>query len=167
MSLVGLSGTGKSSVAPLVARRTGRVAVDLDDLVQQQVGSTIAELFEVEGEQAFRRRELEALESTLEGPAAVVATGGGVVTTPQAAGLLSSRTTVVWLDALPAQLAPRLSADEEARPLLAGNALERLEQMHAERGPLYESLADVVIDVSAGTPEAIADAVTASIGLQP
>jgi shikimate kinase len=147
ISLVGLSGTGKSSVAPHLARLVHRAAADLDDMVEVAARMPVAELFESEGESRFRELELQALREVLDGQPAVVATGGGVVSTPEAAELLADRTTVVWLRAAPEILLARLRAHEEARPLLADDPAGRLEAMASARNPLYEALADLVVDV--------------------
>src|SRR5690606_13084176 len=114
--LVGLSGTGKSTIAPLVRARTGRsVVVDLDRVVVETAGRSIAEIFSDEGETGFRQRESQALADALAGPPAVVATGGGVVLEQQNRALLRSEATVVWLQATPAHLADRLADTSEAR----------------------------------------------------
>ena len=162
--LVGLSGTGKSSVAPLLAGILDLGFVDLDDAVAQGAGRSVGELFELEGEQGFRELELDALRSALAGPDSVVATGGGVVTTPAATKLLAERATVAWLRASPDVILARLDAHDEGRPLLSGNAADRLASMAAERVPLYEAIADLVVDVDDLDPAEVARRIAHGLG---
>jgi shikimate kinase len=163
VALVGMMGSGKSSVGAALAARTGGVLVDLDEVVEHAAGRSIAELFADEGEPGFRVRELDALVSVLRtGQATIVATGGGVVTSPEARAVLADGATVVWLDAPVEVLAERV-AGGEGRPLLAGDPLARLRALDAERRPLYSALADVIVDATVGAPDAVADRVLAAL----
>lgn len=159
VALVGLSGTGKSTVAPLLAARRGLVPVDLDAAVAAAAGRPVAEIFASDGEAVFRSMESVALSAALSGPSSVVATGGGVVLDPANRTLLAERATVVWLRADPASLVDRLVLSSEERPLLAGGtdvALDRLVQMASERGPLYEEVADLAVPVDGRTAVEVA-----------
>lgn len=161
VALVGLSGTGKSTVAPLLAARRGLVPVDLDAAVAAAAGRTVAEIFAADGEPVFRSMESAALSEALSGPSSVVATGGGVVLDPANRTLLAERATVVWLRADPVSLVDRLVASAEERPLLVGGAdvaLDRLAQMASERGPLYEEVADLAVTVDGRTASEVVDA---------
>jgi shikimate kinase len=163
VALVGMMGSGKSSVGAALAARTGRVLVDLDEAIEQAAGRSVAELFAEEGEAAFRTRELDALMSVLATRSAtVVATGGGVVTIPEARAALSDGATVVWLDAPAEVLAERVGAGQ-GRPLLAGDPSARLRALDAERRPLYSAVADLVVDAADGSPDAVADRVLAAL----
>lgn len=162
VALVGLSGTGKTTVAPLLAARRGLAVVDLDGAVVATSGRTVAEIFATEGEAAFRSMESAALVASLSGPPAVVATGGGVVLDPENRAALTEHATVVWLRASPLALVERLASSPEERPLLAGGsdaAVDRLALMASERGPLYESVADVALSVDGRTAAEVAEAV--------
>ena len=161
VALVGLSGTGKSTVAPLLAARRGLAAVDLAGMVAAAAGRPVAQIFASDGEAAFRAMESAALARTLAGPPAVVATGGGVVLDPANRAALAEQSTVVWLRSRPSVLAERLAASDEERPLLAGGAdaaVERLAEMASQRGPLYEELADVALVVDGRTAAEVVDA---------
>ena len=161
VALVGLSGTGKSTVAPLLAERRGLTSVDLDDVVAVTAGRAVAQIFAEDGEAAFRSMESAALAAALAGPPAVVATGGGVVLAASNRAALSGGATVVWLRSRPGVLAERLAASDEARPLLAGGpdgAVDALARMASERGPLYEELADVALSVDGRTAAEVVDA---------
>ena len=120
VALVGLSGTGKSTVAPLLAARRGLAVVDLDGAVVATDGRPVAEIFATDGEAVFRSLESSALAAALAGPPAVVATGGGVVLDADNRTALTEYATVVWLQAAPAALVERLASSPEERPLLAG-----------------------------------------------
>lgn len=166
--LVGLPGTGKSTVAPLLAAQMGRRAVDLDELVEQSARASIPELFETVGEDGFRAHELGALREVLRGPPVVLATGGGVVTVPEARRELSA-CTVAWLRARLDTLTERLSrTDEEvdSRPLLEGSAAlrERLDELSSQRSALYEAVATIVVDVDGRTPSQVARAILGALG---
>lgn len=147
LALVGLSGSGKSSLAPLLAARLGATAADLDRVIEQQLGASVAEIFASRGEAAFRSAESDALHEMLSGPPIVLATGGGVVLDAGNRSLLRRGATVVWLRADVDELERRLSDTTEARPLLAGDAHFALDRLAQEREALYAEVSDVVIDV--------------------
>lgn len=168
LALVGLMGSGKTSVGEVLAERTGRRLIDTDRLVEANTGTTIAQLFQSEGEAAFRRYEVESLRRALlqEAPA-VIATGGGIVTSPEARHMLTVNSTVVWLRADPEVLAARLGQDS-TRPLLGErDALQTLTAMHEDRAPLYEEVSDLVVDADLGDPEQVADAILDMLGWAP
>ncbi len=156
IALVGLSGTGKSTIAPLLAERRGLPWVDLDAVIETEQGMTAAELFAADGEASFRDLEAGLLARTLDGPPCVVATGGGVVVRPANRVLLKERCRVVWLRADPDVLARRVGESDQDRPLLAGDAATALRALGREREPLYRGVADLVVDVDAGSPAELA-----------
>lgn len=146
--LIGLSGSGKSTVAPLLAARSGLGSfVDLDRLIEQRLHRSVQEIFELDGEAVFRRHESDALAATVAEAPCVIATGGGVVLQRSNRLLLRSAGTVVWLRAQPQQLARRLLDTTEARPLLSGDPEFALHRLAEEREALYSEVADLVIDV--------------------
>ncbi len=149
VALVGLSGSGKSAVAPLVAAALGLVSVDLDELVVRRAGRSVAEIFSGQGEPEFRRLESAALGHAVSGPAAVIATGGGVVLDPANRELLRGRCRVVWLRTSVEDLVDRLGATEGVRPLLAGDLRTTLCAQEAEREALYAEVATCVVDTGA------------------
>ena len=159
VALVGLSGSGKSEVGPLLADRLGLRLVDVDDLVVERAGVSVPELFEREGEAAFRSLEAEVLRDELAGAPAVVATGGGVVTVASNRDLLADRCRVVWLRTPVGVLVRRLEADAAQRPLLADSPETTLRRLSAERESLYAAVADVVVDTGDLGPDDVADAV--------
>ena len=163
VALVGLPGSGKSTVARLLAERLGWRWVDLDERIEAVTGQWIPELFE-RGEEHFRAAETEVLRGVLAVPTeVVVATGGGIVTSETNRATLAARSTVVWLD-LPVDVAAeRLAADDAPRPLLAhDDARARLAALAQARLPLYEATADHRVDASAAPPEVV-EAIAASL----
>jgi len=153
--LVGLPGSGKSSVARLLADRLGRRWVDLDERLELVTGQTVTELF-AEGEDRFRTLETEVLRGVLAVPTGVVvATGGGVVTNQLNRSVLATR----WLDVPVERLLDRLAADQTDRPLLNdGDPAIKLGALAEVRRPLYEQVATHRVDASAD-PEAVVLAV--------
>ena len=140
-------GSGKTTVGRAVARRTNRPFVDSDAQVESRTGRTVREIFEQDGEPAFRALEAEALAEALatEEPA-VIAAAGGVVLSADNRDLLKRAGRVVWLRARTGTLAHRVKHGDH-RPLLADDAVAVLKRLADERRPLYEEVADVVIDV--------------------
>jgi shikimate kinase len=155
--LVGMMGSGKTTVAPLVAAAIGREWVDADDLVVSRSGQSIDALFAL-SESVFRDVEVETLRS-LAGTPVVVAAGGGAVT---GAGrdVMAESGVVVWLRTSLEELRRRL-ADDDTRPLLRESS-RALEQLFDQRAPLYESCADHVIDTEGSDPEQVAAMVVAA-----
>lgn len=154
--LVGMMGTGKSTVAGLLGAMLGLGAVDTDQLVEGRAGRTVAEIFEDDGEAGFRVAEARAIAEVGEmaGPL-VVSVGGGAVLAATNRAAIRALGTVVWLRARPATLAARLRAGRD-RPLLStgpGNpsgattAHDVFVRLGTERRPLYEEVADIVVDV--------------------
>jgi shikimate kinase len=159
--LVGPMGSGKSTVGRALARRLGLGHVDTDDIVAQGAGQSIAEIFESEGEAAFRALETAALADALHGAVAVISTGGGVVVSDANRILLrESDALVVWLDGSIDALAGRVGSGQ-GRPLLDGDVRETLREKIAERGPGYLDVADVRIDTSAMGHEDCVDTIVA------
>ena len=140
-------GSGKTTIGRAVARRTNRPFVDSDEQVESRTGRTVREIFEQDGEQAFRALESEALADALacEEPS-VIAAAGGVVLRADNRELLKGAGRVVWLRARPGTLVHRVKRGDH-RPLLAEDPAAVLHRLADERRPLYEEVADVVIDV--------------------
>ena len=164
MALIGLSGAGKSTVAPLAAARLGFPWIDLDAEVERAAGRSVADLFAEDGGARFRALEAEALQRALapRRPGTVLACGGGIVTVSATRALLRSATFVIWLRVSPARALARLAAAGVAeRPLLSGpeGAAERIETLGRERAALYESTADAVIDTDGLSPDEVAERV--------
>ncbi|NDD96154.1 MAG: shikimate kinase [Acidimicrobiia bacterium] len=159
--LVGLMGTGKSTVGKRLAVRLGRPFVDTDARLETLSGRTIRSIFETDGEEAFRDVESNVLTDVLESPnPSVVAAGGGIVLREPNRRLLQ-QTFVVWLRADPTMLANRLrrSARRGAthRPLIDDDPLGKLNQMNADRSSMYDEVSTVVVDVDQLSPDQIVE----------
>ncbi len=148
--LVGLMGSGKTTVGRRLAKLMHRPFVDADAALEEAAGRTVAEIFAGDGEAAFRVLERDALARLLdhEEPTVVASGGGAVLLAENRRRLSADDVTVVWLDASPAFLGSRVSAKPH-RPLLGGDEAPRevLARMHAERAPLYGEVADITIQV--------------------
>ncbi len=156
--LVGMMGSGKTSTGRPLAERLGYGFVDADAVIEQAAGCSIPEIFEHDGEAAFRGLESQVLSAISQRHSLVVATGGGVVTQPENWGLLHSG-IVIWLDVVPDQLLQRLNADSNVRPLLqTADPEAALNTLLNERRPLYAE-ADLTVVINDETPEAVADGI--------
>lgn len=146
-ALVGMPGSGKSSVGRQLAWRTGAPFIDLDQRIEQLLGTSIRNFFELEGEARFRQLESEQLaEVTRERGALVLSTGGGTVLRMHNRDLLRRFGDVLYLRTLPEELLRRIRHDQ-SRPLLqGGNPLQRLRALYAERDRLYRETAHYVIE---------------------
>jgi len=144
--LVGLMGAGKTSVGKLLARRLGKAFHDSDHEIERATGVKIPVIFEIEGEAGFRARESRLLSDLVHRRNIVLATGGGAVISPENRKLLSECGTVVYLRAAPQDLWRRTRHDRN-RPLLqTPDPLLRLQELFVQRDPLYQEIADIVVD---------------------
>jgi shikimate kinase len=157
--LVGMMGSGKSTVGRLVAARMRRPLHDSDADVERRTGHSVAEIFASRGEPAFRAEERAVLCGALSsGVPSVIAVAGGAVLDPEVRRRLRRGGVVVWLDAPPATLARRVGTGE-GRPLLESDPAKSLERLDAVRRPVYNDLAQVVVDAGRPRPEAVAETV--------
>lgn len=146
ISLVGLPGSGKSTVGRQLARRLQLPFFDSDQVIEARLGCSIRAYFEREGEERFRDVEESVIDELTRHPHAVLATGGGAVLRDANREHLRSRSKVVYLKSSPDELFRRLRHDTQ-RPLLqVADSLERLRELHAIRDPLYREVADFVIE---------------------
>ena len=158
--LIGLPGAGKTTIGRLVAARLDTHCTDTDPMIERATGMSVAELFQEEGEPAFRAREHLAVLQALGLPPHVVTPGGGWAAEPGNLAEVADRVFAIHLIVSPAVAAARLGAESRARPLLARDAVGRLGALATERAPAYAK-AHATVDVSEQTAEAAADAVLA------
>lgn len=146
--LVGLMGAGKTTIGRQLARRLGRRFYDSDHEIVARTGVAIPTIFEIEGEEGFRRRESQTIAELTSTSDIVLATGGGVVLNPENRRLLHDTGWVVYLNVPPGMLYERTRHDRN-RPLLrVDDPLGKLEELHALRDPLYREVAHLVVDGS-------------------
>jgi shikimate kinase len=150
--LVGFSGSGKSTIGPILANTLGYAFADLDQEIELRAGTTITELFSAQGEQGFREREHEALRELSQRVRLIVSFGGGALTWPPTASLAFETGVVVYLEASRQEIVNRLRKKTD-RPLLLGSdgqpldgdALRaRIDQLYEARESTYRE-ADVVV----------------------
>ena len=167
VSLVGMPGSGKTTVGRAVAERLALRFVDCDNAIEARAGRSIAALFERDGEAAFRELESTLLRELVSVPGTLVSTGGGVVLSRENRELLRTQTRCVYLRASHELLWRRLRRDRR-RPLLrVADPEARLREMSAAREPLYEETATIVIDTQALTFDRLVDAVVRRIACDP
>lgn len=165
LALLGLRGAGKSTIGRALAARTGAEFVELDARVEEEAGLTLAEIFELHGEDYYRTREREALEKVLgSGKGTILAAGGGIVTHAENFALLRRGATTVWLRASPEDHWDRVVAQGDHRPM-ANDPLAKthLRELLARREDLYRT-ADHTIDTSAADIDAIVERLAAVVG---
>jgi shikimate kinase len=160
--LIGLRGTGKTTVGQLVAAARRLPFVDVDAQLQATTGQSVRQLFASIGEAGFRELEAALLAQLLErATPQVIATGGGAVLRADNRQRIRAAGWVVWLTADPAVLAERLAADAataEQRPaLLAGGGLAEMLQLAAAREPLYRECADLIVPTDSLSPQQVAE----------
>lgn len=161
--LVGPMGSGKSSVGRALAARLGLAHVDTDDMVTHRAGRSIPDIFDTDGEAAFRDLESVALRDALAGSPLVVSTGGGVVTNESNRVLLiDAPALVVWLDGTLDALARRVGTGR-GRPLLGDDVRATLREKVRERSPGYLEVADLRIDTSEMRHEDCVAAIVAAL----
>jgi len=154
--LVGMMGAGKTTVGRLLARRLKRTLYDSDEEIERRCGVRIPVIFDIEGEVGFRARETQALAELCALEGVVIATGGGAVLAEENRRTIAARGTVVYLHARPAHLWERVRHDRN-RPLLATPDPQRkLEQLYAERDPLYREVANLVVDTGKQSVQTLA-----------
>jgi shikimate kinase len=159
IALIGYRGTGKSTVARLVAEPLGWSWRDADVELERRAGRTIADIFATGGEPTFRDLESAVLAELLQLDRTVLALGGGVVLRPENRKALSAA-TVVWLAASPETIAARLAADPTTasrRPnLTADGGLTEIQSELDRRRGLYRQSAELAVDTELKTPEQVA-----------
>lgn len=165
--LSGYRGTGKTTVAQLLAEVLGWEWIDTDDLVEQQARRSIAEIFAEQGEAAFRDLEASVVRQVCERERMVVALGGGAVLREETRQRLARSGPVVWLTAPAEVLAERLAADDTTgtrRPDLTGRGvLEEIDAVLTERTPIYREVADLEVCTETLPPQQVAEEIAAWI----
>jgi shikimate kinase len=157
--LLGMMGSGKSSVGRALSERTGWPFVDNDALVERATGMTARDLLRDRGEAALREAESEALRAGLRIPVpAIVATAGGTIMRAEDRERIDDGGLVVWLRA-PAEVLAARATGAPHRPWLDDDPVAWFRQTIAERAPLYRAVADLEIDTGSTDPQAAAERV--------
>lgn len=157
--LVGLMGSGKSSIGRRLAERLGLPFVDADAEIEAAAGCTIEDFFERYGEEEFRKGERRVMQRLLDGPVHVLSTGGGAFIDPETRATIAQAGISVWLRADLETLLDRVGRRSD-RPLLKdGDPKEILTALMDERYPIYAE-ADITVDSTDGPPRITVDRVT-------
>ena len=136
--MIGMPGSGKSTIGKAVAKRLGRPFLDTDEMIEEKEGSTCAEIILSGGEEAFRRLEIEATAEAGKQTGHVIATGGGVVLKPENFYSLKQNGTIFWITRDVEWL------EQQGRPLSADR--ETLWKLFQQREPLYRKFSDVIVE---------------------
>lgn len=158
--LVGMMGSGKTTVGRALAARLGRPLLDSDAMIEAREGRTVRDIFSSDGEDAFRSIETEVLVQSLARPepAVIAAAGGVVLRVENRDALRASGARVVWLRADPAVLVERVKGGQH-RPLLDDDPAGVLQRMYAERERLYREVADAIVTVDGRSVNDVVEAV--------
>lgn len=144
--LVGPMGAGKTTIGRQAAKELGLSFVDLDHEIESRTGATINLIFDIEGEEGFRKREADLLAELCHRGGVLLATGGGIVVGKKNRQQLVRNGTVVYLHVPLERLIQRLERDKR-RPLLdTDDRRSRIETLQKEREPLYREVADLIIE---------------------
>lgn len=158
---IGYRGSGKTTVARLVAERLGRRAIDADEELERRAGRSVTEIFRDDGEPAFRDLEAACLADLAAKGELVLSLGGGAILREENRRVIKSTGKAIWLKASPETLWSRMNGDPTTtarRPnLTATGGLAEIEKLLATRTPLYAECADCVIDTEGKSAEAIAE----------
>lgn len=165
--LIGPMGAGKTSIGRQLARRLQRPFLDSDKVLEERTGVDIRTIFHYEGEQGFRIRESAIIDELTRKQGIVLATGGGAVLGEQNRQWLSTRGTVVYLRVnIEIQLAR--TAQDHKRPLLqTKDRRSKLEALEEQRSPLYQEIADIVLDTDKHSISVIVNSLIRQLGLAP
>lgn len=157
--LIGLMGSGKTSIGRRLAARLGIQFIDADTEIEAAAGSSIHDIFELHGEQAFRDGERRVIARLLDGPVHVLATGGGAFMTDETRARISQSAVSVWLRASLDTLVKRVERSRTRRPLLeAGDPREILSSLVEERYPVYGE-ADIIVETGEGPHEPVVESI--------
>ena len=163
LALVGMMGSGKTTIGRILAHHVGREVVDLDARLVTEQALSIADMFALNGELWFRETEADLLGRCLVEPmGAVVSVGGGAPLRAESRLVLRDRSVVVWLRATADTLVERTGSGG-GRPMLAGNPADRIRQLTIERASVYADAAHAVVDVDDLTPGQAAEVVRAAV----
>jgi len=157
--LIGMRGSGKTTIGKLLAKRLGKQFIEMDELIVQRLGQSIPEIVQRYGWQKFRDVEEEITREVAGWDNVVNATGGGVVTREENIRELKQKGKLVWLKANTDTLLRRIGNDQ-SRPSLTGKSpREDMEAVLADRSPIYQRVADFIVDTEGKMPEEIAKAI--------
>ncbi len=149
IALIGFMGVGKTAVGKVLAEKLGRSFVELDSLIEQKAGKSIPDIFQQDGETAFRELEIEVTKEVSKDKNLVIACGGGIVLNKINIDRLRENARMVYLTASPGVILKRVANEEGQRPLLkVDNLTLTIRELLDFRKPFYERAADIIINTS-------------------
>ena len=158
IALIGFMGTGKTAVGQLLDKKLGKKFVELDLLIEQKAGKSIPDIFQQDGEIAFRELEIRVAEEVANKQDTVIACGGGIVLNKINTDRLRENARMVYLTASPGVILKRAASEAGQRPLLeVDNPALTIREMLRFRGPFYERAADIIINTSKLDTNAVAE----------
>lgn len=159
IALIGFMGTGKTAVGKLLAEKLGKDFIDIDVLIEKKAGKSIPAIFRDEGEIRFRELEIEVMRQLTGRKNAVIACGGGAVLNKINIDRLEQECIIVYLTAAPSVILKRTSGGQERPLLLVKGRVRQIAELLKYRRPYYERSADITINTSRLTPEAVAQTI--------
>ncbi|WP_086347525.1 shikimate kinase [Candidatus Enterococcus clewellii] len=163
ITLIGFMGAGKTTVGKLLSEKTGMAHIDFDDKIVEEIGMTIQEYFDLNGEAAFREKETKVLKKYIDHNY-VISTGGGIVMRQENRELLKEMAPVVYLETTPEVFIPRLKNDHTTvRPLVVSKSPEEIKQVFEPRITFYKEAASMIVSTNQRTPEEIVEEILTNI----
>ncbi len=164
VALIGFMGTGKTAVGKALAEKLGRKFVELDSLIEQRAGKSIPDIFQQDGETAFRELEIEVTKEVSKDKNLVIACGGGIVLNKINIDRLRQQSGIVYLTTSSKVILKRVSGDGGERPLLkAANRALNIRELLGFRKPFYERAADITIDTSKLDIDSVAEQIISKL----
>ena len=158
IALIGFMGTGKTAVGKLLAEKLGKRFAELDSLIKQKAGKSIPDIFQQDGEIAFRELEIEVAREVSNNRNLVIACGGGLALNQINIDRLKKESVIVYLTASPGVILKRTSRDGKTRPMLySPDKTARIRELLAFRKPFYQRAADIRINTSRQDIESVAE----------
>ena len=165
--LVGLMGSGKTTIGRALAKRLNKRFVDADHEIEARTGASIPLIFEIEGEASFRQREADVIRDLTAQEGIVLATGGGAVLNENSRQLLKQRGIVVYLRASVSSILQRTSHDRN-RPLLqTADPKARIEELSQQRAPLYQEVAHIIVETGRPNVQSVVQNILAQLEKYP
>lgn len=161
--LIGLMGSGKTTIGQLLAKRLQFPFIDSDHELELRTGVSVATIFEIEGEPAFRQREAAIIEEISRRQPVVLGTGGGAILDPSTRAILRERGTVIYLHSTAETSYERVRRNRDRPLLMVSDPLYRLRQLYALRHPMYSITAHHTVESYRDRPTAVVNEITALI----